>query len=120
MPIGDDVFVFVKDDAGNLTKHDTCFNFQTVGQQLTEIGVDWAYYSAAPGQVGYFWNAYNGIGNVFHTDLWRSSTCGRSTASCATSRPGAPLGHVGDAEVRALGPSAALDGLTRTTGSATS
>jgi phospholipase C len=68
--LGDDVFVFVKDDAGNLTKRDTCFNYRTVGEQLTEVGVDWAYYSAPPGQVGYFWNAYNGIGNVFHSDLW--------------------------------------------------
>ncbi len=68
--VGDDVFVFVKDDAGNLSKHDTCFTFDTVGQQLSEIGVDWAYYSAAPGQPGYFWNAYNGISDVFHTDMW--------------------------------------------------
>jgi phospholipase C len=68
--IGDDVFVFVKDDQGNLTKHDTCFTFETVGEQLSEIDVDWAYYSAVPGQVGYFWNAYNGIANVFHTDMW--------------------------------------------------
>ncbi len=68
--IGDDVFVFVKDDQGNLTKHGTCFTFKTVGEQLSEIGVDWAYYSAVPGQVGYFWNAYNGIANVFHTDMW--------------------------------------------------
>jgi phospholipase C len=68
--IGDDVFVFVKDDQGNLTKHDTCFTFETVGEQLSDIDVDWAYYSAVPGQVGYFWNAYNGIANVFHTDMW--------------------------------------------------
>jgi phospholipase C len=68
--LGDDVFVFVKDAAGNLTKHSTCFEFPTVGEQLTDAGVDWAYYSAVPGQPGYFWSAYNGIGNVFHTDLW--------------------------------------------------
>ena len=41
-----------------------------MGEQLSEIDVDWAYYSAVPGQVGYFWNAYNGIANVFHTDMW--------------------------------------------------
>jgi len=68
--IGNDVFVFVKDGEGNLTKHDTCFNFPTVGEQLTGAGVDWAFYSAVPGQPGYFWNAYNGIANVFHTDQW--------------------------------------------------
>ena len=64
--IGDDVFVLVKDEHGNLTKHDTCFSFKTVGEQLTEIGVDWAFYAAVPGQPGYFWNAYNGIHDVFH------------------------------------------------------
>ncbi len=68
--VGDDRFVFVKDPAGNLTKHGTCFRFPTVGEQLTQAGIDWAYYSAMPGQQGYFWNAFNGIGNVFHTDLW--------------------------------------------------
>jgi phospholipase C len=68
--IGEDVFVLVKDDQGNLTKHDTCFTFPTVGEQLSAIGIDWAYYSAVPGQAGYFWNGYNGISNVFHTDMW--------------------------------------------------
>jgi phospholipase C len=68
--VGDERFVFVKDPEGNMTKHGTCFQFPTVGEQLTRIGVDWAYYSAVPGQPGYFWNAYNGIANVFHTDLW--------------------------------------------------
>jgi phospholipase C len=68
--VGEERFVFVKDPAGNLMKHGTCFRFPTVGEQLTEAGIDWAYYSAVPGQQGYFWNAYNGIENVFHTDLW--------------------------------------------------
>jgi phospholipase C len=70
---GDDVFVFTKDEAGNLTKHDTCFNFKTVGEQLDDIGVDWAYYAARPGQAGYFWSAYNGVANVFHDkDYWNA------------------------------------------------
>jgi phospholipase C len=68
--VGDDVFVFTFDDHGSLTKHDTCFRFPTVGEQLTDAGIDWASYSASPGQTGYFWNAYNAIGSVFHTDLW--------------------------------------------------
>ena len=67
---GEDVFVLVKDAEGNLAKHDTCFRFKTVGEQLTDIGVDWRYYSATPGQVGYFWNAFNGVSDVFHSDLW--------------------------------------------------
>jgi phospholipase C len=69
--VGDGVFVLVKDDKGNLSKHDTCFDFPTVPEQLEHAGVSWAYYSASPGQSGYFWNALNGLGNVFHTDLWR-------------------------------------------------
>ncbi len=69
--VGRDVFVFVKDEQGNLTKHDTCFDFETVPQQLERIGVSWAYYSATPFQAGYFWNALNAISGVFHTDLWR-------------------------------------------------
>ena len=69
--LGEGVFVFTKDEQGNLTKHDTCFTFKTVGEQLTEAGVDWAFYSAEPGQPGYFWNAYNGISGVFHNDeMW--------------------------------------------------
>ncbi|MFI5054476.1 MAG: alkaline phosphatase family protein, partial [Acidimicrobiia bacterium] len=68
--LGNDVFVFVKDAQGNLTKHDSCFSFRTVGEQLTGKGVDWAFYSAPPGMEGYFWNAYNGIHQVFHSDLW--------------------------------------------------
>jgi phospholipase C len=73
--IGDGVFVFTKDRHGNLTKHDTCFTFRTVGEQLSEIGVDWTFYSAVPGQSGYFWNAYNGIQDVFHDQAyWQAHT----------------------------------------------
>jgi phospholipase C len=68
--IGDEAFVFVKDERGNMAKHDTCFTFPTVGEQLTQKGIDWAFYSAVPGQTGYFWNAYNGVSEVFHTDMW--------------------------------------------------
>jgi phospholipase C len=71
--IGDGVFVFTKDQHGNLTKHGTCFSFKTLGEQLSEIGVDWTFYSATPGQPGYFWNAYNGIHDVFHdTEYWKA------------------------------------------------
>ncbi len=72
--VGDNVFVLVKDEHGNLTKHDSCFDFRTVPEQLEEAGVSWAYYSASPYQPGYFWNALNGVQGVFHTDLWRDET----------------------------------------------
>jgi phospholipase C len=69
--VGDNVFVLVKDEQGNLTKHDACFDFPSVPEQLEQAGVSWAYYSASEYQSGYFWNALNGISGVFHTDLWR-------------------------------------------------
>jgi len=67
---GDGTFVFTTDAHGQLAKHDTCFQFPTVGEQLSAKGIDWAYYSAPDGQIGYMWNAYNGVHGVFHTDLW--------------------------------------------------
>jgi phospholipase C len=67
---GDDVYVLVQDDVGNVAKHDTCFTFRTVGEQLSEQDIDWAYYSADPHQSGYFWNAYTAIEQVFHSELW--------------------------------------------------
>jgi phospholipase C len=72
--VGDDVFVLTLDERGLLAKHDSCFDFRTVGEQLTNHGIDWAFYSASPGTPGYFWNAYNGVGPVFHSDLWHEHT----------------------------------------------
>jgi phospholipase C len=71
---GNGVFIFTKDEQGNLNKHSTCFDFKTVGQQLSEHGVDWAIYAADPDQSGYFWNAYNAIGPVFHDDMFHEHT----------------------------------------------
>jgi phospholipase C len=69
--LGEDVYVEVIEDDGTVTKHDPCFEFRTVPEQLERAGVSWTYYAASPGQPGYFWNALNGVSNVFHTDLWR-------------------------------------------------
>ena len=43
-----------------------CFEFDTQGEQLVREGVDWAFYAAQDHQVGYIWNAYASIDNVFH------------------------------------------------------
>jgi len=67
---GEDVFVLAMDPSGNLAKHSTCFELPTVGEQLTAATIDWAYYAAQPYQVGYIWNAYTAVGNVFHTDAF--------------------------------------------------
>ncbi|MEX0992239.1 MAG: alkaline phosphatase family protein [Actinomycetota bacterium] len=67
---GDGVFALTYDDKGNLTKHSTCFTFKTVGEQLTDEGIDWAYYAAEPTEPGYIWSAYTSIEQVFHSDLY--------------------------------------------------
>jgi phospholipase C len=45
-----------------------CFSFTTQGDQLTGAGVDWACYAADNRQVGYIWNAYAAIDQIFNTD----------------------------------------------------
>ena len=68
---GDDVYVLVRDDDGNVSRHSTCFRFRTVGEQLSERDIDWAFYSAEPYQAGYIWQAYSAIEGVFgDRDLW--------------------------------------------------
>lgn len=68
---GDGVFVYVQDEAGELREHETCFDFTSVGEQLTARDIDWASYSADPYQAGYIWQAYSSIRNVFNDqDLW--------------------------------------------------
>jgi phospholipase C len=67
----DGAYIMIKDPAGQEMAHSTCLEFQTVGDQLTDGGIDWAFYSARPKQSGYFWNAYNAIGHIFHSDQWK-------------------------------------------------
>ena len=64
------VYVEVAEPDGSFVRHDPCFHFPTVGEQLSHRGIDWAYYAPLPGYLGYMWNAYNGIHQVFHSDLW--------------------------------------------------
>ena len=67
---GDGVFVFVEDEHGNLAKHNTTFDLKTLGVQLTERDIDWAYYAPEPHQSGYIWSAYTAIPEVFNTELF--------------------------------------------------
>jgi phospholipase C len=68
---GEDVYVVVEDDDGTRSKHSTCFTFQTVGEQLSERDIDWAFYSADPYQAGYIWQAYSAIEDVYtNEELW--------------------------------------------------
>ena len=101
--LGDDVFVLVKDGKGNLSKHDSCFNFKTVGQQLTEIGVDWRYYSAVPGQVGLLLErVQRDPGRLPHRSVARARAEPRRPTDRRHRGERAPGGHVGHAAVRAV------------------
>jgi phospholipase C len=47
-----------------------CFEFQTVGDTLTNAGVDWRYYSPAQNASGYIWSIYDAIGHIRNTSQW--------------------------------------------------
>ena len=65
---GDDVYVEVEDEHGNVSRHSTCFDMKTVGHQLSKGDIDWAFYSADPYQAGYIWQAYSSIEDIFHDE----------------------------------------------------
>lgn len=68
---GDDVYVLVRGDDGGITKHDSCFRFETVGEQLSRRSIDWASYSADPYEAGYIWQGYSAIEDVYgNKELW--------------------------------------------------
>jgi phospholipase C len=68
---GEDVFVYVERPDGTIGTHPTCFDFETVGHQLSRRDIDWASYSADPYEAGYIWQAYTSISDIFHDQqLW--------------------------------------------------
>lgn len=68
---GDDVFVYTREADGSLSEHGPCFEFETVGHQLSRRGIDWASYSADPYQAGYIWQSYSAIRSIYEDEeLW--------------------------------------------------
>jgi phospholipase C len=61
--------VEVHDTEGKVLHVPPCFDFQTVGDELTDHHVPWSYYAAAPvawedaPHSGYIWNAYAAVGH---------------------------------------------------------
>jgi phospholipase C len=66
----DIVTVEVMDGQGRVDRVRPCFDFPTMGDLLTERGIDWAYYSAPPGEKGYIWSAYSAIRHIRDTEEW--------------------------------------------------
>jgi phospholipase C len=61
----------VRDADGTTHRHAPCFDLPTVGDQLSDRGVDWRYYSPRFDQVGYIWNPLTAIGRYIHDpELW--------------------------------------------------
>ncbi|MEX2202671.1 MAG: alkaline phosphatase family protein [Actinomycetota bacterium] len=65
---GDGVFVYVADADGTIREHGTCFDFRTIGEQLSARDIDWASYSADPYQAGYIWQPYSAIRAVYENE----------------------------------------------------
>ena len=106
---GDDVFVFAKDDKGNLTKHDTCFSFKTVGQQLSEIGRRLGLLLGGPGPARVLLERLQRHRRrVPHRHVAPAHAAGRRHRERHRGQQ-APGRHMGHAQVRALRPPAAVD-----------
>ena len=67
---GDDMYVWVMDERGDMTKHSTTFDLPTYGAELSKKDIDWAFYGPEPHQAGYMWIGYNAIPEVFNSELW--------------------------------------------------
>jgi phospholipase C len=47
-----------------------CFDFNTLGDNLTDAGVSWTYYAPSKNEGGYLWSAYDAINHIRNTDAW--------------------------------------------------
>ncbi|MCA1833467.1 MAG: hypothetical protein LC750_12205 [Actinobacteria bacterium] len=71
--------VEVHDTEGHILHVPPCFDFETVGDELSAKGIPWSYYAAAPvpwdqaPQSGYIWNAYAAVRHYReHPQSWES------------------------------------------------
>lgn len=65
-----DATVLSRGEDGTTSRGRPCFDFPTVGDQLTDASIPWAYYSSQPFQPGYIWNAYASFPSIRTTDEW--------------------------------------------------
>lgn len=56
---------------GTITKVYPCFDFKTIGDELTASNISWKYYAPDPGTSGYIWSQYNAIKHVRQTSAWQ-------------------------------------------------
>jgi phospholipase C len=63
-------WVIVEDLEGNRRRAITCFEFSTMGDLLSDAGLDWASYSATDEQDGYIFQPYTAVRHIRESSLW--------------------------------------------------
>lgn len=67
-PVGETVPVM--DSNGVVTQPFPCFDFETLGDELTSAGVSWLYYAPTYDTLGYNFNTYDTINHIRNTSAW--------------------------------------------------
>jgi phospholipase C len=60
----------VMDTRGVITQQFPCFDFTTLGDELTNAGVSWLYYAPTYDTLGYAFNTYDAINHIRNTSAW--------------------------------------------------
>jgi phospholipase C len=60
----------VMDSRGVVTQQYPCFDFTTLGDELTSAGVSWLYYAPIYNTLGYNFNTYDTINHIRNTSAW--------------------------------------------------
>lgn len=55
---------------GVVTQQFPCFDFTTLGDELTSAGVSWLYYAPTYNTLGYSFNTYDTINHIRNTSAW--------------------------------------------------
>jgi hypothetical protein len=58
------------DSRGVVTQPFPCFDFETLGDELTSAGVSWLYYAPVYNTLGYNFNTYDTINHIRNTSAW--------------------------------------------------
>jgi phospholipase C len=62
--------IVVMDADGDRSAVPTCFDFKTMGDLLSEKGIDWASYGATDAQDGYIFQPFSSIRQIRETGMW--------------------------------------------------
>src|SRR6266404_1039837 len=68
----DNQTVLVQKPTGATEAERSCFDFQTLADELEATHIEWKYYAPVRGQYGYQWSALDGIQHIRNGTLWQS------------------------------------------------